>query len=371
MPSWNAPDPRDRMPYVRVRRRTYGISADDGPTRGTTNPLVAASAAESSAPRPSQMRGLREGVLAEPSAPRPSQIRGSDKVTPVTVAKVLTMIEEVQVAETQFADADAQKFAADQASCSRVCMCFSSPSEVEFNAARDALTRAQAALAVVTPRQLREVAALDGCVAGDIEAARNTHTPKVALVELIAANQLRKRAAQQGCLADEIEAAWRRGSRNAWTSQSGAMNELISRYTSWRTRELPQQLAETGVADLVKLAQRTRSIGHDALEDARDDEAPAQALVRLLLGAPDFVAEQRQEARRILVQYQLRCLHCDQPMPRHYSGSGDSDRVCPAPERHGSTLGCYCESDWELPWLSFGGLGGRRPAADLPFFHVR
>ena len=103
------------------------------------------------------------------------------------------------------------------------------------------------------------------------------------------------------------------------------------------------------MASLVGHAERTRSIGGGALEDARDDEAPQQALARLLLGALDVVAEQRrvhlqalvdeeqrrrqeeqrrrqqeqqrraEEARKRLVTTQ-RCTWCKQPMPADYSG---------------------------------------------------
>ena len=124
-------------------------------------------------------------------------------------------------------------------------------------------------------------------MAEDIEAARNTAAPKIALMELIASNQLRKRAAQDGCLSEEIEAAWSSaGERDA------ALNKLISQYSQWRTKQL-QQLAEMEVVCLVDTAKRTGGVAHEALEDARDDEAPQQALARLLLGAPGFVAEQR------------------------------------------------------------------------------
>ena len=183
-------------------------------------------------------------------------------------------------------------------------------------------------LTALSPRQLRERAAQDGCTGEEIEAARNSAAPKVALTDLIISNEMRNRAAAGGCTPQEIAAAWRNhdphaaltalivsntvrkqaiqegclppeieavwsGWRSPGAARDAAMNRLISQHSTWRTEELPQQLAKCDATSLVELAKRTPSIKSDAVEDARDDEAPKEALARLLLGAPEFVAEQR------------------------------------------------------------------------------
>ena len=94
--------------------------------------------------------------------------------------------------------------------------------------------------------------------------------------------------------AQEIETAWDTGATFACKGhRDRKLNNLLAQYSNWRANDLPRKLQCTDVAGLVMHVERTGSIGRDALEDARDDDAPKKALVRLLLGAPKFVAKQR------------------------------------------------------------------------------
>ena len=226
--------------------------------------------------------------------------------------------------------------------------------------------------AALGPRQLRERALKEGCVVAEIKAARDTDEPKHALTALIVSNQLRRRAAQEGCSAEEVGAAWSTVERRdatlselvasnqlrqeahrlgyspeeikaAWVSSGRrdiALNQLITEYSIWRTTRLPKYVESLDVASLVAHAKQTRSIGRDILEDARDEEAPRHALSRLLLEAPDFVAEQRhalreeterqkQEKERQRLVATQKCRLCEQPMPSDYNSQGPSSRVCP------------------------------------------
>ena len=106
-----------------------------------------------------------------------------------------------------------------------------------------------------------------------------------ALVELTI-EQLRDWARREGCVPEEVEEA-----RNTERPRA-TLEALILRTSAWRATELARQLAALDQMALVGLATRP-SISRVALEAARDSERPMQALVRLLLSAPDFVVEQR------------------------------------------------------------------------------
>ena len=142
---------------------------------------------------------------------------------------------------------------------------------------------------LIASNQSRKQASQEGCSAQEIETAWRSRGRDAAMTELIASNRVRKQARQQGCLAQEIGAAW----SSAAGGRGAALNALIAQHSNWRAKELPQQLAATDVAGLVEHAERTGSIGRDALEEAWDDDAPKQALAQLLLATPEFVAEQR------------------------------------------------------------------------------
>lgn len=143
----------------------------------------------------------------------------------------------------------------------------------------------RAALTTLTPRQLRERAAREGCMAHEIEIARNTDDPKLALTE------------------------------------------LILECSKWRGTTLSQELMANDIGRLVQIAEES-GIGHDAIEDARDDEVPHQALVQLLLGALDCIQDYRNnELLRRLVATQ-KCKYCNMPMPANYVGHGESGRAC-------------------------------------------